>query len=241
MIIVKPKTQAVSMTGCCKLLCVHCQGYFIEGMQDEIKEDCDSYLISGGCDENGCIPFDFDLMKDMKKLGKKINVHSGLVDEETAKEIGKYADVVSFDFVTDDKVIKDIYHLNRTEQDYINSYKWLKKYCRVVPHILIGFGNEMRSIKKLRELGEHEVTFIILTRHPQIQNDLKEPTLEEIEKVLKEGRKFELVHLGCMRPIARKKEIDQMALKYVDSIVNPSKDADFSGIDIIEKDMCCSI
>jgi len=229
------------MTSTCALNCVHCQGYFIKGMDRSIDEDCNSFLISGGCDENGCIDFDFDLMKDMKKEGKKINVHSGLVDEKTAKDIGKYADVVSYDFVTDNKVIKEIYHLNRTEEDYIQSYKWLKKYCRVVPHILIGFGNEKRSIDKLRELGEHEVTFIILTKHPAIKNDLKEPDLKKIEEVLKYGRKFELVHLGCMRPLARKKEIDQMAIKYVDMMVLPHRNIDFSGMDVIEKDMCCGL
>jgi len=229
------------MTSSCAQKCVHCQGYFIEGMQQDIDENSESYLISGGCDSRGCIDFDFDLMADMKKLGKKINVHSGLVDEKTAKEIGKYADVVSFDFVTDDKVIKEIYHLDCSEKDFVDSYKLLKKYCRVVPHIMIGFGNEKRSIDKLRELGEHQVTFIILTKHPSIKNDLQEPTLEKIEEVLKYGRKFELVSLGCMRPLARKKEIDQVAIKYVDIIVNPHKDVDFSGMDVVEKQMCCSI
>ena len=119
MIIVRPKTQAISMNCKCDLMCDHCQGHFLEGMQCEIDEGADSYLISGGCDTDGCIDFDFDLLEDMKKEGKKINIHSGLVDEETAKKIGRVADCVSFDFIIDDKVLKDIYHLEKTGEDYI--------------------------------------------------------------------------------------------------------------------------
>lgn len=241
MIIVKPDTQTISCTCSCDLHCEHCQGYFLKGMDKDIDFDKESFLISGGCDKQGHVDLDFGLMRDLREQDKKINVHPGLVDEETAKKIGKYADCVSFDFITDNKVIKDIYHLDKTEDDFIESYKLLKKYCRVVPHIMIGLGNEMRSIKKLRELGEQEVCFIILTKHPKIHNDLKEPTLEEIEKVLKEGRKFEFVHLGCMRPLDRKDEIDPMAVKYVDSIVNPSKKVDFSGMDVVEKHCCCTL
>jgi len=241
MIIVRPKTQTISVNNKCDLMCEHCKGQFLGGMQGEINEDVNSYLISGGCDSQGGIDFDFDMLEDMKKQGKKINIHSGLVDEETAKKIGHVADCVSFDMITDNKIIKEIYHLKKTEDDFIKSFELLKKYCRVVPHVLIGLGNEKRSIDKLRALGETEVAFIILMKHPQIKNDLKESSVEYIEKILKYGRKFEFVRLGCMRPMARKKEIDQMAIKYIDSIVNPHKDVDFGDMDLVEKDMCCTL
>jgi len=239
LIIVKPQTQTIAMNDFCELNCEHCKGHFLEKMQDDINEKANSYLISGGCCADGSVPLDFNLMIDMRKEGKKVNVHCGLVSEDTAIKLGKYADVVSFDFISDDKIIRDNYHLKKTEKDFVESYKLLHKYARVVPHVLIGFGNEKKSIDMLRKLGCCEIAFIILMKLPE--TELKEPTLDYIEDILKYGRKFELVHLGCMRPLARKKEIDQMAIKYVDSIVNPHKDVNFGDMDLIEKDVCCVI
>jgi len=241
LIIVKPQTQTIAMNSFCELNCEHCKGYFLEGMQGEIDESVNSYLISGGCCADGSVPLDFNLMKDMRTSGKKINVHSGLVSEDTAKKLGRYADVVSFDFISDDKIIKSNYHLDKKEEDFVESYKLLRQFARVVPHLLIGLGNEKRSMDLLRKLGCTEIAFIVLMKLPGIENDLKEPTLDYIENVLKYGRKFELVHMGCMRPMAKKLEIDQMAIKYVDSIVNPHKDVDFGDMDLVEKDVCCVI
>ncbi len=212
-------------------------------MSSEIDWSKDSFLISGGCDADGRVGIDVSLLKDFKEKGKRVNVHPGLVDEKTAVEIGKYADAVSFDFVTDDEVIRRAYNLDKTEEDFIESYNILKKHCaRVVPHVMIGFGNERRSLDKLHSLGEKEVCFIVLMKHPQVKNDLEEPSVGYIEDVLKHARgMFDKIHFGCMRPLGRKKEIDEMAVKYVDSIVNPSKDVDFDGVEVEEKRVCCCL
>ncbi len=238
--IVRPETQAVSVSGC-SLNCIHCQGYFLKGMSSSVDWSKDSFLVSGGCNSEGRVGIDVSLLAELKEKGKKVNVHPGLVDSEMAVEIGRYADVVSFDFVTDDEVIRSIYNLDKTEDDFIDSYRLLKANCkRVVPHVLVGFGNEKRSLDRLHSLGEKEVCFIVLMKHPQVKNDLEEPSVEQIEEVLKYAReRFDKIHFGCMRPLGRKKEIDEMAVKYVDSIVNPHKDLEFSDAVVEEKRECC--
>lgn len=242
-IIVKPHTQTISVNNNCKLNCSHCKGYFLKEMDKEIDYSYESFLISGGCDEKGKIPIDIKLLKKLKSQNKKINVHPGLVNEKTACLIGEYANVVSFDFIMDNNTIQNQYNLkNKTEQDIINSYLLLKKYCRVVPHLMIGFGNEKLGIDKLYKLGESEVCFIILKKYNKIENNLVEPTIEKIEEILKYARpKFKKISLGCMRPLNRKFEIDKIAIKYVDLIVNPHHNLTFEDFDVEYKDECCCL
>jgi len=241
--IVRPETQTVSVNDSCSLNCRHCQGYFLNGMDCKVDYSKDSFLISGGCDSEGRVIISESFLRMLKDKGKRINIHSGLVDEEMAIMLGKYADCVSFDFVTDNKTIKNIYHLDKTEEDFIDSYQLLKKHCsRVVPHILIGLGNEKRSLDILENFDEKEICFIVLMKHPQIENDLQEPSIDYIEDILKYARlKFDVIHLGCMRPLNRKQEIDSVAIKYVDSIVNPWQGLDLSGFEIEEKGECCCL
>jgi len=238
---VKPvNTQAISVTGDkCPLNCVHCQGYFLKSMSTKPNYDYESFLISGGCDLEGKVPIDIGLLRKLKAKNKKINVHPGLVDEHRAMMFGRYADVVCFDFVSDSSVINSIYNLRKTEQDFINSYLFLKRHTRVVPHIMIGFGNEIRSLSILKKLGASEICIIILMKHKRIRNNLEEPTVNCVENILKRARgMFDIIHLGCMRPLDRKKEIDPIAAKYVDTMVNPHSCLACSDK---KKDVCCCL
>ncbi|MEM4267822.1 MAG: hypothetical protein QXK37_03230 [Candidatus Woesearchaeota archaeon] len=237
-------TKAVSV-GECKLNCLFCKGHFIRDMPSikQItklkKNEKESYLISGGFTKNGKLPLDFKLLSSISKR-KKINLHSGLVSLDEAFEISKYADVVSFNFVTDDKIIKRFYKLNKTEMDFIFSYLYLKRFNKVVPHVIIGLGNELRSLKILKMLGEKRVVFLVLTKSRGIK--VREPTLSKIEEVLKFARKnFRHITLGCIRPFKRKKLIDKIAIKYVDTIVFLHPSVDLSGYKIKRKYECCAL
>lgn len=227
------------MNQTCDLSCSHCKGYFLKNMATKPNISHDSFLLSGGCDTNGMIKIDFKLLKELKKQGKTINLHSGIVDEKHAKKIGKYADVVSFDFVTNDEIIKKHYSKKLTEKDYINSYISLSKYCRVVPHVMIGYGNEIRSLEILHQFEAKRVVILVLiSSYGNLKINHSEPTLEAIEKTLKFAKKhFTHITLGCMRPLKRKKEIDRLASRYVDAIVNPHKELGLS----ITFDKCCAL
>jgi lipoyl synthase len=230
---VHPETYAFSTTDSCSQQCDHCRGRFLADMRHEMDYSHDTYLISGGCDAEGSVMLDFSTLSKLRSLGKRINVHPGLVDLATAAEIGRYVEVVSFDFVSDDSIIRERYKLKKTEQDYVRSFQALSRHCRVVPHVLIGYGNEQRSLKMLKDLGAVEVCMLVM-RH--VPDGPEEPTLDEIESALRFAHdNFGSVTLGCMRPLDRKKEIDAMALKYVDQIVNPAME-----IKGTKKDICCA-
>lgn len=242
-------TQPISITGKnCELKCKHCKGYYLEHMVITPNINYESFLISGGFTKQGKLPINkntVQLLKKLKKKNKKINIHAGLVNEKDAKKLAKYADAVSFNFLTNNKIIKTVYNLKKTEKDFINSYKLIQKYCRVVPHVLIGFGNELNSLKLLKEINCQEVTFIIL--NPIKLN--RKIRIERIKKILDFAKKnFKKVNLGCLRPKKGTKlnrKIEQVSLKYVDLIVNPCKEtvelAKKRGYKIKIKKECCSL
>jgi len=98
-----------------------------------------------------------------------LNFHTGLVTAEDAAAIGNIARVVSFDFVADASVIKEVYGLKASPEDYLRSYRHLRRYCTVVPHICIGImggriESEYRALRILRREGAEAISFIIF-RH----------------------------------------------------------------------------
>lgn len=104
-----------------------------------IRPEVKSILISGGCDKHGKVP----ILKFAQKIRSlkdkyKINAHVGLVNKEEAQKIRSLVDIVSFDLVTEPKVIKEVYQLNKKLTDYYKSLKWLQKEVPVIPHLTLG-------------------------------------------------------------------------------------------------------
>lgn len=256
------KTQAVSVTGNhCKLSCGHCGGHYLKHMKsldDILGEDnllASSLLISGGCTAEGRVPIGEHLTKlAALKLGRRFNLHVGLVNEDDIEGIAQIADKVSFDFVGDDKTIHEVFGIQRTVQDYVDSYERLRQRCKVVPHICIGLhGGEIRgeykALELLHELGVDGITFIIFTptRGTRYAN-CQPPAIEDVLAVMVMARKiFPQVplHLGCMRPGGRyRRELDQWAVRLgVNSIVNPSSNAvgtaEELGLFLMKREECC--
>jgi len=104
-----------------------------------IRPEVKSILISGGCDKYGKVPILKFAQKIKTLKGKyKINAHVGLVNRIEAKKIRSLVDIVSFDLVTEPKVIKEVYQLNKKLTDYYESLKWLQKEVLVIPHLTLG-------------------------------------------------------------------------------------------------------
>ncbi len=169
-------TIAVSVTGtACALGCAHCNGHYLRGMhslQDEAVWRAHSLLISGGCDGLGRVP----VLPHLQEIaaagrGKRLNWHVGLIDEETMLAIRPYVDVVSFDFVGDDETIREVYGLQRSVEDYADTYRMLRRHVRVVPHLTLGLrggrmSGERRALALLGELGLEALVFIVFTPPP---------------------------------------------------------------------------
>lgn len=268
---VNPKrTLPVSVTGtACQLNCAHCGGRYLSHMlplkdllaqPDVVRSKVTSFLISGGCSAAGTVPV-IEALDAVRKIGresaKRINMHAGLVlNEREAEAVGAVADVISFDLVGDDRVIRNVYGLTRSVEDYARSFELLSRYCRVVPHICIGLdgglpSGELTALRLARELGASEVVLIVFIPTPGTRfADRKPPELGYVKTVVRTARSLfsdGVVKLGCMRPRGQyRSELDRMCLDLgVDEIVLPHKDvvelAEQMGLTVSYAEECCAL
>lgn len=268
---VNPKrTLSVSVTGAaCQLNCAHCGGHYLSHMIPlsdlvAVEGRCDaevaSYLISGGCSAQGVVPVvrSLDAVKRIGPgLGKRINMHVGLISEESdAQAIGSVADVVSFDFVGSNRAIRNVYGLERSVDDYSRSFELLANHCRVVPHVCIGLdggcpSGELTALRMISELGASEVVLIVFIPTPGTRfADRQPPELSYVQTVMETARSLfsgGTVKLGCMRPRGQyRSKLDRMCLDLrVDSIVLPHKDAIERayemGLEVAWAEECCAL
>ena len=254
------KTRPVSVTGhTCELNCAHCGGHYLQHMQPLAAaiaaDDSPSWLVSGGCRADGSVPVGDHLAQlAAVKNGRRYNMHVGLVGENEIDQLAAVADCVSFDFVSDDPTIREVFGNGRTAADYIACYQSLRRKVRVMPHICVGLkggqiGGEYRALEILQALGAEALTFIIFvpTRGTRF-GDRKPPGITDVAQLLTYGRlAFPNIplHLGCMRPGGRyREEIDKWAVRIgFDSVVNPAPAAvamaNQLGLTITRGEECC--
>jgi uncharacterized radical SAM superfamily protein len=257
------KTHTVSLSGGgCALDCKHCNKHYIKQMKtlkSDIPEGTKSLLISGGLKKNG-ESFILDKKKELIRLkakgGYKFNSHVGFVDPKEIKEIAGLIDYVSFDFVSDPEVIKRVYKLDKSVEEYIEQFKMLREHVKVYPHVTIGLDGgkihwEKEAIDILANLGADRLVLNVLIPTPGTEfADVKPPNLEEVEDVLKYARKaFEgrILIVGCMRPLGKYRlEFDEMAVREgVDRIVQPTprarRLAEDMGLKVVYFNQCCAL
>lgn len=254
-------TTVISLTGnACDLDCAHCGGKYLEHMTTVEEAESlirskgsTSCLISGGCTQHGNVALDVSSIESVVD-GLKVNSHVGLISEEEMQTLATIVDCVSFDFLVDEDTIREVYHLEKTGLDYIQTYQMLRKYAKVMPHICIGLKGgeikgEYRAIDTLVELGADGLVFIIfIPTKGTLYADRQPPDLEEVVKVLAYAReKFPTIpiHLGCMRPAGRyRAELDYYAVEVgVNKLVNPTppavRRAEELGYEIVVEQECC--
>lgn len=258
------KTLAVSVTGSsCDLNCAHCGGHYLRGMASLAEalgrrgERAGSFLVSGGCTAAGRVPLR-EHWAQIERLALRgpLNLHTGLVTAEDAAAIGKIARVVSFDFVADASVLRNIYGLPASPEDYLRSYRHLRRHCRVVPHICIGImggriESEYRALKILKQEGAGAISFIVFRPTPgTVLAGASPPPPEEVAGVLAEARALfprASLHLGCMRPGGRYREtLDCFALGAgINKIVQPAAPAKRlalqMGLKVSFGEECCAL
>lgn len=266
------KTVAVSVTGkACSLNCSHCAGHYLEHMVDIkglpqviAKEKPASILLSGGCDLSGAVPL-LSALREVKQLAREqaelgnpfsVNVHPGIAPPEVAREIGEIASVVSFDVVLDDETIKEAFHGMWTGQDYVDTFRNLRKgKAAVVPHVLIGLKRgklvgEFKAVDFLLGEGVERLIFIVLIPTANTPwADVPAPAIDDVARVLAWTRdrapKLE-ISLGCMRPAGKyRRELDPVAVRCgLDRIVLPHpgalKVASSLGLSVVKKEECCA-
>jgi lipoyl synthase len=257
-------TLAVRSTGIeCPLNCAHCGGHYLKGMVSlkkallQKENVYQSFLVSGACNLQGRVPHR-DRWPDLCALAQQgaLNIHSGLVTENEARQLGRKARTISFDFVADTETIQKIYGLHAAPEDYLESYRFLRKYNRVVPHICIGLlggriQGEYKALELLREEGAEAISFIVFrpTRGTALEY-CSPPPLEEVARVLATARiSFPRtpIYLGCLRPGGSYREkLDCLALQAgVNKIVQPApaarRLAEKLGLTVYRGEECCAL
>lgn len=258
------QTQAVRSTGTdCPLDCAHCGGHYLKGMTALAKalagreSLCRSFLVSGGCNSEGRVPHDQRWPEICALAGRgALNIHSGLVGEREAEQLGKVARTVSFDFVGDAETIGAVYGLRADPAVYLRSYRYLQKHCRVVPHICVGLmGGRVKGEYSVLELlhreGAEAISFIVFRPTPGTALEHSPPPpLEEVARVLATARVLfprTPLYLGCLRPGgAYRQQLDCLALRAgLNKIVQPApaarRLAEELGLSVIRGEECCAL
>lgn len=255
------ETINLSLTGnSCNLMCNHCYGMYLKGMLTkeqalyEIQNNPGKYksvLVSGGSDLSGKVPIieNIDFIKKLYGLGLKLNFHTGFLNEDEIRAIMPFIERISFDFVYDNDVIRDIYHLSdKTKEDFEKTYLLMRRIIggkidnvegypstRVVPHITIGLNcGEVKEndFKTIDELAYLKPTLLVIdvfipTKGTPFEN-CKPPRIENVLEVInKAARRLTrtTLFLGCMRPFGDyRDELDLKAYEIgVSGFVLPSK------------------
>ncbi len=234
-------TAVLSLTGeQCALDCAHCGGHYLGGMRPIWKTEPDgstSCLISGGCDPTGRVPVLAHLERVRAwRPGRTMNWHVGFVTEDEIQAIAPLVDVVSFDFVGDDETIREVYGMERTVADYVETYRVLRRHARVLPHITIGLrggdlGHELDALDHLQALGVDGLVLLVFMPTPGTRYaERQPPSPSAAADIMAEARlRFPQapLYLGCMRPKGRYRDtLDPLAVKAgVNVIVSPSNPA----------------
>jgi uncharacterized radical SAM superfamily protein len=277
------KTLTISLTGSrCSLLCDHCSAFYLKGMMTEdqalkiIEENPGKYssaLISGGSDIEGKVPIleHLPFIKRLYKMGIKLNIHTGLISEKEIFAIKPFFERISYDFVYDNNVIRDVYHLyGKSREDFEKTYLLMRRLIggkienekklpstRIVPHFTIGLNcgkitdGDFETIEELAYIKPSllVIDVFIPTRGTPFES-CPLPHLEKLEELLTmASRRLTKTNLflGCMRPYGRYREnLDIIAYeKGFQGFVMPSKKLidkiKENGEEILRFDECCAL
>jgi uncharacterized radical SAM superfamily protein len=225
------------------------------GINHRERNGYESILLSGGCDIEGAVPLN-DHLDLLKKLSKKYKLiaHTGLLKEEDIRLISPFLTCASFNMVGDDSTIKKVYMMDKTTDDFIKSFRAMRKEVTTYPHITIGLHGgkvkgEYHAIDLLSEENAQALVLSVLIPTKNTDYEAKDPpSLPDVMDVISYAQNMmngKKVYLGCMRPGGLYREkLDEFSIKSeIDRIVMPSKSArelamnmDFK---IIENQECC--
>ena len=271
---------AISITGGeCDLKCAHCNGQYLKQMlfastPEKFIELCEKLdkqnkkgvLISGGCDHNGAVKlsgFANALKMVKERTGLVLNVHTGLINETTIKDlVTAEVDVVSFDVVGSKSTIELVYGLNHDPSEYKDCLKTLKSsgIKKIVPHICIGLeygkiNGEFQAVDIVSSITPKSMVFLIIipTKATKMAN-IDPPTVDQCIRIVeyaKEKLPNTKLYLGCMRPRSAKfrnfnLELEDTLIRSgIRGIVLPAKptvrNLKFMGFKTHRFETCCAV
>jgi uncharacterized radical SAM superfamily protein len=121
-------------------------------------------------------------------------------------------------------------------EDYVETYRLLRRYARTLPHITIGLrggelGHELPALELLLELGADGLVLLVFIPTPGTRYaGCAPPAPAAVADIMAEARlRFPDVplYLGCMRPKGTyRNELDPLAVRAgMNVVVSPSRPA----------------
>ena len=170
-------------------------------------------------------------LKELREMGLQVVVHPGLLDAETAVVLAAAkVSGAALDLIGDAATIREVYHLDRSPEDYRHSLRTARQAgLPVMPHIVAGlhYGElrgEYAAIDMVAAEGAACLIFVVLHPLPGTKMQaVKPPEPEEIGRLFRTARQTlpELpLMLGCARPTG----------PYARTVERLAVDAGFKGI-----------
>jgi uncharacterized radical SAM superfamily protein len=225
----KNSFPAFSVTAAgCALMCDHCQAKILEPMipatSPEMLEakvraliaaqDLQGFLLSGGSNRRNEIRYERylpvveRLKRDFPRL--KVAVHSALLDEARARSMAAAGvDTVMMDVIGAQETIRDVYHLERTVDDFEATLAALcATSMEVVPHIVVGlhYGRILGEPNALDIVSRHRVhslVLVVIMPFYARPGTFATPDTSDVGQIFLEARQRipqREVLLGCARP-----------------------------------------
>jgi lipoyl synthase len=264
---------AMSITGTrCALNCKHCRRSLLTTMipaEDPaaLVEKCLrleargalGVLISGGCDTEGRLPWDAFLpaVQEVKRAtGLYLSVHSGIVDEDTARGLAEAGvDQALIDVVGDDETYRRICHVPFGVERIMSAMRHLKDAgLALAPHIVCGLDygrirGEQEAVHMISALNPEQVVIVSYMKIPGTDCDrFRLPLPEDVAEVIVNARLSmpnARVNLGCARERGNTR-IEELAIDAgVNRMALPSDEAvaraRYHGLEVRYQRTCCSV
>jgi len=236
-----------------------------EGLFDRCREikkiGGEGVLISGGSDLKGYVPlerFTKSIQRVKSELDLEIVVHTGLVSEKTAQGLAEaQIDAAMLDVIGDERVSKEIYHLDDGPKKMRRSLDILEELgVPTVPHVLVGldYGKLAGEIEALDLIAQGNPAAVVIIALSPLRKTSMEgvnpPAPEDIGRIMtvaRLGMKEVPLLLGCARPMGNHKiETDKYAiLSGANGIALISQDgvnfARAKELEPVFLDVCCSL
>ncbi len=264
----QPRFPPLSLSGAgCELHCKHCTASYLAGMMpvttpaDLLRvgrrlalRDAVGVLLSGGSARDGRLlnlqPMVETIRRLKEETGLLLNLHPGLLDDETARALAPAIDFASLELPARE-TIQEVFGLDATEADYRATYDRLRAVgIPVVPHVAVYAGDEDRLLEGLAPPETVVIIVFVPTRGTPLAA-VEPPSPETVAGVIRRVRALfpqaELA-LGCMRPRSAglRRALEHAALEAgVTRVAVPARStlafARNRGYEVARFDACCAL
>jgi uncharacterized radical SAM superfamily protein len=259
----------------CALQCDHCQAKILEPMipatsppmlERKVRElvatqGLRGFLLSGGSNRRNEIPYEryYPVIERLKRDHPhlKVAIHSALTDARRAKGMeAAGVDTAMMDVIGAPETIREVYHLERTVDDFEATLAALcATSMEVVPHIVIGlhYGRilgEANALDIVARHAIHSLVLVVVMPFYAKPGTFATPRTEDVGRVFLEARgrlPGREVLLGCARPPGMHRRVtDAYAVAAgLDGIAFPADGtlavAQALGRPAVQEHACCSI